>query len=263
MRRLTLVSTLLLTAAAFSQGALAADLPVKAAPLAPMIVSDPWTGFYIGATAGYGSGTASNTLTANAADNAIGVGDPVFGPFPGRPRMNGFVGGGEVGYNQRFGNVLAGVEADISYASLRGSSTATGVLFIGGIFNTTVDAKVQWFGTVRGRFGFLATNDLLIYGTGGLAYANAKTTVTGINLAVACPFNNCFFGSSGSAAGWTAGGGVEYAFLPHWTIKAEYLYLDFGNRSFVAPDAFTVGGAVAASTHLTVNVVRGGLNFHF
>jgi outer membrane immunogenic protein len=247
--------------------AFAADMAVKAAPKAPIVASDPWSGFYIGGTAGYGFGNATTDLTPNAA--AVGgpaIGAPPFGPLPSGPRMTGFVGGGEVGYNWRFGNMLAGLETDLSYSSLRASNSATGIPFIGGTYNTTIDAKLLWFGTVRGRLGFLATNDLLVYGTGGLAYGEAKTTVTGTNLAVEapCPFNNnCFSGSTGTTVGWTAGGGVEYAFMPKWTAKIEYLYLDFGNHSFIMNDAINVGASVTASTHQTVNVVRGGLNYHF
>ena len=264
MLRLLFALTAAAAVTAFSYGAVAADLPVKAAPIAPIIVSDPWSGFYIGATAGYGFGNATTDLTPNAAAlGGPGIGLPPFGPLPSGPRMTGFVGGGEIGYNWRFNNMLAGFEADLSYSSLKGSNSATGIPFIGGIFQTTIDARLRWFGTVRGRLGFLASKDLLVYGTGGLAYGDAKTTVTGINLAVACPFNNCFSGSTGTATGWTAGGGVEYAFAPKWTVKVEYLYLDFGNRSFVMSDAINVGAAVTASTHQTVNDVRGGVNYHF
>jgi outer membrane immunogenic protein len=261
MRRLTL--TVAVAATAFSHAVFAADLPLKAVPKVPIAVSDPWSGFYIGATAGYGSGNATTDLTPNAAAlGGPGIGFPPFGPLPSGPRMTGFVGGGEIGYNWRFNNMLAGLEADLSYSSLEGSNSATGVPFIGGIFQTTIDAKLRWFGTVRGRLGFLASKDFLVYGTGGLAYGDAKTTVTGINLAAACPTNNCFSGSTGTTTGWTAGG-VEYAFMPKWTVKVEYLYLDFGKHSFVMSDAINVGAAVTASTHQTVNVVRGGVNYHF
>jgi outer membrane immunogenic protein len=259
MRGLTL--TVAVIATAFSHGAFAADMPFKAK--APIVVGDSWSGYYVGATAGYGFGNATTDLTPNAAAAAVGIGVPPFGPFPNGPGMTGFVGGGEIGYNWRFNNMVAGLEADLSYSSLQASNSATGILFIGGTYQTTIDAKLSWFGTVRGRLGFLASKDLLIYGTGGLAYGDAKITVTGTNLAVACPFNNCFSGSSGTAVGWTAGGGVEYAFMPKWTVKAEYLYLDFGTRSFVMSDAINAGAAVTASTHPTVNVVRGGVNYHF
>ena len=264
MRRLSLALTVAGAAAIFSHNVFAADLPAKAAPRMPVAVSDPWSGFYVGLTAGGGWGNATTDLTPNAAAlGGPGIGAPPFGPLPSGPRMSGFVGGGEVGYNWRFGNMLAGLEADLSYSSLSESSSATGIPFIGGIFRTTIDAKLRWFGTVRGRLGFLAGKDLLIYGTGGLAYGDAKTTVTGTNLALACPTNNCFSGSTGTETGWTAGAGVEYAFAPKWTVKAEYLYLDFGKHTFVMNDAINAGAAVSASTHHTVNVVRAGVNYHF
>ena len=100
MRRLSLTLTFALVAAALSQRALAADLPMKAVPQTPIIASDPWSGFYIGGTAGYGFGDATTTLTPNAAAlGGPGIGLPPFGPLPTGPSMNGFVGGGEIGYN--------------------------------------------------------------------------------------------------------------------------------------------------------------------
>jgi outer membrane immunogenic protein len=246
--------------------AFAADIapraPVLKAPPVPVI--DSWTGFYIGATAGYGWGSGDSTIAPNAPELGIGGGDPIVGPLPGRPNYNGFVGGGEIGYNARFNNFLAGIEADLSYAGLRGSNTATGALFIGGIFSTTLERRLDWFGTLRGRLGVLATNDLLVYGTAGLAYGDARTNFTATNLAVACPFNWCLSGStSGISVGWVAGAGVEYAFAPRWTAKAEYLHVDLGSRSVTAIDSFTVGGAVTTTSTTRVDIARVGVNFLF
>ena len=261
------MNKLLIAAALIGSGivsASAADLSAGRYTKAPAIVSDPWSGAYVGATAGYGFGDASTDLTPNAAAlGGPGIGLPPFGPLPTGPRMDGFVGGGEIGYNWRFGNILTGLEADLSYSSLGRSNSATGIPFIGGTYRTTIDAKLEWFGTVRGRIGFLVTNDFLVYGTGGFAYGGVDTTVTGTNLAANCPFNNCFSGSTGAATGWTAGAGAEHAFAPKWTAKLEYLYLDFGKHTFVMNDAVNVGATVTASTHTTVNVVRAGLNYHF
>jgi len=82
-----------------------------------------------------------------------------------------------------------------------------------------MERKFDWFGTVRGRLGVLASNDLLLYGTAGLAYGDAKTKVIATNLAVACPFNWCLSGATtGVSVGWTAGVvdiarvGVNYLF---------------------------------------------------
>src|SRR5580704_16093815 len=96
MRQLPLALTLVLVAAAPSCRAFAADLAVKAAPKAPIIASNPWSGFYIGATAGYGFGNATTNLTPNfVALSGPGIGAPLVGPLPSGPRTTGFVGGGE------------------------------------------------------------------------------------------------------------------------------------------------------------------------
>jgi outer membrane immunogenic protein len=184
VRRLSIAVIVAVSVVGFVQFASATDLLVKAPALKATAVPafDPWMGFYIGATAGYGWGQASTSIVPNAAEFGIGAGDPIYGPLPSGPRFDGFVGGGEIGYNFRAGNILAGLETDLSYAGLQGSSAATGVPFIGGTFNTTIDAKLEWFGTVRGRLGALPANDLLIYVTGGLAYGAARTTVTAVNL---------------------------------------------------------------------------------
>ena len=229
--------------------------------------ADPWTGLYVGAAAGYGWGSSSSTIVPNAVEGpgGIGAGDPVNGPLPSNPRYNGFVGGGEVGYNARFGNFVAGLEADLSYSALHGSNTATGAPFIGGIFSTTLDARLNWFGTVRGRLGVLASNDLLVYATGGFAYGNAKTTATATNLN-GCDFFNryCLSGSTGGvSAGWAAGAGLEYAAAPGWTVKAEYLHIDLGERSVTFYDAHEPGGALTATATTRADIVRVGLNYHF
>jgi outer membrane immunogenic protein len=266
LRTLLIACTAAATLAVSSSFAFAADIapvaPVlKAPPVAPI---DPWTWFYIGATIGWGWGSGDSTIVPNAAEVAIGAGDPIFGPLPGRPNYDGVVGGGEVGYNARFGNWLAGIEADISGAGMRGSSNATGVNFIGGIFSTTLERKLDWFGTVRGRLGVLATNELLVYGTAGLAYGDPKTTMTASNLAVACPFNWCLTGStSGLSVGWTAGVGAEYAFAPRWTVKAEYLHVDLGSKTVTAIDTFTAGGAVTTTSTTRLDIARVGVNFLF
>jgi hypothetical protein len=97
-------------------------------------------------------GSGASSILPNAAEIAIGAGDPVFGPLPGRPNYDGAVGGGEIGYNARFGNWLAGVEADISAAGMSGSNTAVGVPFIGGTFSTTLERSST--GSVRSGVGW-------------------------------------------------------------------------------------------------------------
>jgi len=244
-------------------GALAADMPVKT-------VATPvynWTGWYAGVNAGYGSGRAATSLATNDAEAAF-VGPLPFAPnpLPGTLHPNGFIGGGQIGYNYQFGNLVAGLETDLSYAGLRKTDAATGPFTIGGNLTTTIESKLDWFGTFRARLGILPTNNLLIYGTGGLAYGGVRTTTTASNLApLNCvTFIYCGTGStSGVSTGWTAGGGLEYALAHQWTVKAEYLYLDLGSRSVTFPDLDVPGGALTASTSFKAQIVRGGVNYRF
>ena len=123
--------------------------------------------------------------------------------------------------------------------------------------------KLPWFGTVRGRIGVLASPTWLFYATGGLAYGEIKSsethTVAGGPFAGGALANNF----NTTRTGWTVGGGVEGVISGNWTAKLEYLYMDYGtiNNTFagVAP-LFT---PINLSTHVTDNVVRAGVNYHF
>ena len=113
---------------------------------------------------------------------------------------------------------------------------------------------LNWFGTVRGRLGW-AMDRWLPYVTGGWAYGEG--TVSGVTTTT-IPSSNTFSASQ-FYSGWTVGGGLEWAFLDHWTARVEYLYIDFGNGPTVAASAkLSIAGGV-----LTDNIVRGGVNYKF
>ena len=101
-----------------------------------------------------------------------------------------------------------------------------------------------WLATARGRVG-VAWDRLLFYGTVGAAFQNVKFAVTAPPLTTP-------LATTVDAVGWTAGGGVEFAILPNWSVKAEYLYVNFNNQT-IGPGTFT----------LIENVVRGGVNYRF
>jgi outer membrane immunogenic protein len=172
----------------------AADLyvPPPAAP-SPIYSNTPaynWTGFYVGASGGYGSSpTSSNTGST----------------FGGN--VNGFFAGGQVGYNyQTYSNLVLGVEADINWSGI-GGTVHTG---------PTVTQGIDWFGTFRGRLGY-AMDNIMPYLTGGLAFGGAtRTSSIG-------PVSQ-----SKGVAGWTIGGGIEMGLANNWSVKAEYDYIDFG-----------------------------------
>jgi outer membrane immunogenic protein len=251
--------------------AFAADLPVSRPTLpykAPAQVAMSWTGWYAGLTAGYSFGTSDPSLTINTVEAGVAAG---FNPIPSRYSVDGFIGGAEVGYNYQFNNYLVGLETDFSYASGRGSASATGPFFIGGTLMTTYATKLEWLGTVRARLGVLATDNLLVYGTGGFAYGDVSTATIGSNVAPgAAPCSGpgltiyCAQGStSGVSTGWTLGAGVQYALSQQWLLKAEYLYVDLGHQTVTFPDRDVVGGTLTATTSFTTNIVRGGADFRF
>jgi outer membrane immunogenic protein len=209
-----------------------------------------WSGWYIGGNIGGSFGTAS--------DSATFAGVPVGG---GSPRLDGVVGGGQIGYNWQANAWVFGLEADIQGTSEDGSNSASATAIIPGGPAATgtlnYSEKLPWFGTVRGRLGFLPAPNWLIYGTGGLAYGevDTNTTLTSGALGVSNNFDT-------TRAGWTAGGGVEVLFARNWSAKVEYLYVDLGSFSntFTGLGTFT---PVTLSTHVTDNIVRAGLNYHF
>jgi outer membrane immunogenic protein len=217
--------------------------------------------------AGYGFGTAPTSLSPNAAELTVIL--PVNNPPPSALHPGGFIGGGEIGYDYQIGNIVAGLESDLSFAGLAKTGSAAGAPYIGGTLLTTVQTKLDWFGTIRGRLGILPTSDILLYATGGLAYGEVRTTTTGSNLGVSnCNGLGfavyCASGStSGISTGWTIGGGLEYALARQWTVKAEYLYLNLGKRSATFADLDVPGGALTASTDFKAQLVRVGVDYHF
>jgi outer membrane immunogenic protein len=152
MKKILLSSVALL---GLTAGAFAADLPSRRAP-APVIAAVPvftWTGFYVGANAGYGWVNGDNII------------DPVFG-FVGDDDEGGFVGGGQIGYNYQIGSFVVGLETDLQYADLGKRFT-----YDAGLDEYVEDDSDDWFGTVRARAG-VAFGQALVYATGGFAYAD-------------------------------------------------------------------------------------------
>jgi len=292
--------------------ALAADLPVKAPMMAPVAVYN-WSGFYVGGNAGYSWGRATTDQTDVASSTSVTecFRDPTSAPltgalstsvcapnttttFPlvtgptttaaatsGRANVDGFVGGGQIGYNYQFDRQwLLGFETDLQYSAQRGNISGCSIAGcpLGSAFGSSSTA-LRWFGTARGRLGWLPTDRILLYVTGGLAYGRIETGyVTGVSGVALLPIS-----ASTWRAGWTVGGGVEGVLSDRWTVKAEYLYADYGSYGanlggatvttvgpFVQLSPFAPAGTVttttttvssAVRTRFTDNVFRLGLNY--
>ena len=188
-------------------------MPAKA----PVYMAPPynWTGFYVGINGGGAWGSSDFSA-----------------PFPtGAFDLSGALVGGTVGYNWQMGQFVFGVEGDIDWSNVRGSTACGG---------TSCETKNDWLATARGRLGY-AFDRFLPYVTGGAAFGNIKTNIPGVG------------STSDTNVGWTVGGGIEAAVAGPWTAKVEYLYVDLGR-----------GGSILGSdAKFNANVVRAGLNYRF
>ena len=228
MKRILLAATAAFAFAA-AQPAIAADAPVYKGPAPVAAVLFNWTGFYIGATAGYGWGTT------NQSDGFVS--SPTF-------KWDGALVGGTIGWNwQAPGSAIVfGIEGDISWAGIKGSLPTSGAWGCGG---PTCHNEVQSLATIRGRLG-VAMDRVLVFATGGWAYGK-----------VYADFNSCAGACvANTNSGWTAGAGFEWAFAQNVSMKVEYLYVDLG--SFVATVPGGTTGLVAK-----FNLVRVGANWRF
>src|SRR5262249_32253511 len=230
--------------------AFAADMAVKAPPSAPAPVPT-WTGFYGGIQFGGAWSDEAVTLSPNDPISANFLGGVVFGDSAGvtnyRIPQSGPVAGFEAGYNWQWSNWLLGLEADFSFAGMSGIASASSRPIAGVFFQSaTAQQSTDWFGTIRGRLGWLATPNLLVFGTGGFAYGRVSDSANwmfspppgGIGIgffpfAITCIAGvPCYAGGSASIrTGWTAGGGIEYLLDQHWSAKLEYQFVDLGSET--------------------------------
>jgi len=205
MKRIARVAALLATIAAGA--AAAADIPRPSYYTAPAPLSAySWTGPYLGGNLGYEWGTTSNNPT----------------------RPSGFAGGVEGGYNFQSGQLVLGGEADLQ---------------LSGANDTFAPWKFSnpWFGTVRGRAGYVFSN-FLIYGTAGFALGELQAQTFGLT------------SESHTNVGWVAGAGIEACFAANWSAKIEYLYVDLASNTYAL---------TGTSNGLSASLFRMGVNYHF
>ena len=209
MRNKILWGAAALVAAGYTMPAQAADLCCQQRP--PYTVYQPlnawsWAGPYIGGNLGYAWGSVDNA----------------------NPQPSGVSGGVQGGYNWQLGSpVVFGLEGDLQ---------ATGAE------DTFAPYKFSnpWFGTIRGRIGY-AINNILFYGTGGLAFGEVQAETFGLS-------------ESHTTAGWTAGVGAEFGLSPNWSAKIEYLYVDLSDTHY---------SITGVSNGYNFGVIRAGVNYHF
>jgi outer membrane immunogenic protein len=306
----SLAGAIIILAAAIGS-ATGADMAIKAPPPP---AAPTWTGLYFGANVGYGWGDSRTDIAGNG---GISIFPGAVAGFPGFPSnfafadsdhagLKGLIVGGQIGYNYQLSpRWVVGVEADLQSAGESGSNgfsdqfstpvcgvavgrppVCVGTTPLVATAASGYEAKIEGFGTVRGRAGFLITDQVLLYGTGGVAYGhvevngNASIPTAAITGAPA-PYvaTAGTFAVAKDKLGYSVGGGVEGRIFPwllaNWSWKAEYLYLDLGSlnsgasfsgmfpsgRGVSATSPIT--GSVAQQTHFVDNIMRIGLNYKF
>jgi outer membrane immunogenic protein len=204
MMKKTIIAMAIATATGGS--AAAADLPRRPAQdYLPLSDSYSWTGPYAGLNLGYQWAKVTNNVT----------------------EPSGIAGGGQLGYNWQLSPFVFGVETDIQ-------ASAADDTFAPYKFSN------PWFGTLRARIGY-AINNVMLYGTGGLAYGELKGEFFGLE-------------EDKTLVGWTAGAGIEYGFTQNWTAKLEYLYMDLASRTY---------SITGVDNGLHSSFVRLGVNYRF
>lgn len=223
----------------------AADLPVKApaAAYAPAPVFS-WTGLYIGGHLGAGWGTVDSQLPLDQIGGA-GVLSLANG------NVNGFLGGGQLGYNYQMGWVVVGVEGSFSGADIDGTAPC-----LGGI--GTCASKTNWIATATGRIGGLVGNNILAYVKGGGAWKDT-------DYSLALPVGLLSASTTETRSGWLLGAGAEYAFAPNWSGFIEYNYMDFGRDSIAFPVSTPLLGTASVTSNIDdrLHVIKAGVNYRF
>ncbi|HTV35256.1 MAG TPA: outer membrane beta-barrel protein [Xanthobacteraceae bacterium] len=252
-----------------AQGAGAADLGVPYTPPPP---PPSWTGFYIGLNGGAGWGTTATSVNVGQTLALNGIPGINLSVPLAQTSLNGWLAGGQIGYNYQIGNYLVGIEGEGDWANISGTSPCAVV------FSCT--SKVKWTADIAGRFGVVPIANLLVYVKGGVSWAGLQSS-----------FGNGISGTVGpitfagdvnanlntTQVGGLLGIGTEYMFAPNWTAKIEYTYADYGKENFTVPVnaaggvAIAGGPTLAGSTsfptsvqsQLQVHTVKFGINYLF
>jgi outer membrane immunogenic protein len=240
MKKILLASVALF---GFAGAAAAADLPMRAAPPAPVIAAAPlftWTGFYVGGQVGYGWNANDNDFDVPTGYTVDGLPFTGFGGDEG----DGFLAGVHAGYNVQLGSFVVGVEGDIEGVFGDDDDDFDGVIIgpNGPVTYSIASSSIDWQGSIRARAGF-AFDRALIYATGGFAFAGLSDGIGASD--------------DDTLSGWTLGAGIEYAFTNNLTTRLEYRYTNFDGDNNV------FDGADLGDNEVEFHTVRVGLSYKF
>jgi len=214
--------------------AVAADVTLPPRVPAPVYVAPPfsWTGFYLGGN--FGGAWASTRLTDNLAGASLAA------------NRNGWLDGGQAGFNYQTGNFVGGVEGTFDWTSLN----TTGAPFATAFGPLQASANTQWIITLAARVGY-AVDRWLVYGKAGGGWVFNSATITTVT-------NGASATTSNATPGWLFGAGVEFGFTPNWSAKLEYDYLGLSGWTATSP---LIADTVNVKRQL--NMIMTGVNYRF
>lgn len=242
----TLIIATLLASVAAAPAALAADMPVKAAPRIIAPVNDDWNGFYLFGFGGYSWGK----ITPEPFD--LSEIDGLHNPKP-KGGVFGFGGG----YLWQYSRWVGGLEVDYGFSDEKDDQTVCIKYCKERGINLNINSKIDALGSARIRAGYLLTANLLAYGTAGVAWGRSNVSVSLSN----GQQSEELLSAKTNLFGWVAGGGAEYKLFEHLRIRGEYLHYDFGSTTYAFQTPLILGVNINAKT--TDDVVRGALIWSF
>ncbi len=210
-----------------------------------------WTGWYVGADAGFAWGHA----TVSDRNGFNPNGSYSYSPSGGVFNLN-------TQYNYQSGMLVVGLGAELGELSVSGNQQFPGFSGIAGLAGDSIDSsRTDFYGALTGRIGFTPFDRLLLYGKGGFAFANVKNSFTDTNpLSLANPRGPFLSGTSVSnlQPGWTLGAGAEYAFTDRWIGRLEYDHYDFGRQTNTASN---INGSYSFRHAVTDDTLRIGISY--
>ena len=243
---------------------LSADIPAAPIVKAPVVAPGyNWYGFFIGVQGGYGWGRDPVAFTSGTPPYLSAIGTTI--PASLADDARGGTLGITYGSNWQLGQWVIGTISDFSWADIRRSETVTltNALIPISTRANFAEQRMRWFGTTRGRVGYLIAQNVLLYGSGGLATGSVDVTAAHTAVGVPCAVAGaCPAGTFRKTRwGWAAGAGIEYGAGP-WMFNLEYLHYDLGTQSFLYGDGISPA-LLSASTKISGDMVRGAISYRF
>jgi outer membrane immunogenic protein len=240
-------------AAMMAGPATAADMPLKAPP---PVAAYSWSGCYVGVEGGGSWGRSRHTSVAGSVFEPPPIspgpapGVNIAGPF----NLSGALVGGEAGCNYQSGGWVIGFELDGSVTTKDGQGTEAAIGFPTWVSQTTE----RGIATARLRLGYAGWDKWLWYVTGGGAWAKFDLTEWDSAGPIATTYRQTDW-----RGGWTVGAGAEYALGHGWSVKSEFLYVDFGAWTTFTNLPFASGTLAPREVRAYDYIVRFGMNYRF